>query len=277
MKNANTKGKGAKDMSIVFFDIDGTFLSDLTHKIPDSAVRALQKLQSNGHLAFINTGRTYVSIPDEIKGCGFDGYICGCGTYVYYKGQQLTENKIPEKQCIQTIEKMREWKQPVVYEENEAIYFEKEYEIENEELLHVREYMEKRGITKILPADIRKHPVCFDKLFVHLPHNRYEEKTRAFLEKNYACIDRGNNAIEAVQKEHSKATGIRFICDYLNVKRSDSYAFGDSMNDLEMLQEVTHAVAMGVCDKRILKCCEYQTDTVEQDGIWKGLKYFGLI
>ena len=51
-----------KDRKIVFFDIDGTLVDGPTHQIPQSAVEAIRKLRENGHLAFINTGRTLVSI-----------------------------------------------------------------------------------------------------------------------------------------------------------------------------------------------------------------------
>ena len=42
-------------MSALFFDIDGTILSEITHKIPESALEALRKAQENGHKTFINT------------------------------------------------------------------------------------------------------------------------------------------------------------------------------------------------------------------------------
>ena len=53
-------------MSALFFDIDGTILSEITHKIPESALEALHKAQENGHKTFINTGRTICSVPPMI-------------------------------------------------------------------------------------------------------------------------------------------------------------------------------------------------------------------
>ena len=69
-----------KDRKLVFFDIDGTLIDGPTHQIPQSAVEAIRKLRENGHLAFINTGRTLVSIEPRIREIGFDGLVCGCGT-----------------------------------------------------------------------------------------------------------------------------------------------------------------------------------------------------
>ena len=69
---------------IMFFDIDGTLLSEKTHSIPESTITALKKAKENGHLIFINTGRTFSLIDNCIKDLDPDGYVCGCGTYIRY-------------------------------------------------------------------------------------------------------------------------------------------------------------------------------------------------
>ena len=50
----------------LFFDIDGTILSEETKEIPKSAIEALLEVKKKGHLLFINTGRTMCSIPAEL-------------------------------------------------------------------------------------------------------------------------------------------------------------------------------------------------------------------
>ena len=69
---------------LLFFDIDGTLLSNATHQIPESALSAIAAAQKNGHLVFINTGRTIRTMPSFLKTLGFDGYLCGCGTRIVY-------------------------------------------------------------------------------------------------------------------------------------------------------------------------------------------------
>ena len=55
----------SKNRKIVFFDIDGTIVDGATHTIPESTVEAIRRLRANGHLAFLNTGRTMASIERE--------------------------------------------------------------------------------------------------------------------------------------------------------------------------------------------------------------------
>ena len=51
----------------LFFDIDGTLLSEITKEIPQSALDALKKTAEKGNLTFINTGRTWSELPEELK------------------------------------------------------------------------------------------------------------------------------------------------------------------------------------------------------------------
>lgn len=66
---------------IIFFDIDGTLVPDGdSGTVPESTKEAIKKVRENGHLTFINTGRTFINVNPNIKELGFDGYLCGCGT-----------------------------------------------------------------------------------------------------------------------------------------------------------------------------------------------------
>ena len=70
---------------IVFFDIDGTLLDESTGTIPESCKKALKLAQDNGHILIVNTGRPVSTIDTNITKIHFDGYICGCGTYIKYQ------------------------------------------------------------------------------------------------------------------------------------------------------------------------------------------------
>ena len=82
---------------------------------------------------------------------------------------------------------------------------------------------------------------------------------------------------EIVPKGCSKATGIQRLMDYYNVPLEDCYAVGDSTNDLSMLEFVPNSIAMGNSMKEILPYCAYQTADLEDDGIEKALKHYGII
>ena len=64
----------------VFFDIDGTLVSFKTHKMPDSTLRALDRLRSSGVKIFIATGRQLQSI-NKLCDQRFDVYVTLNGGY----------------------------------------------------------------------------------------------------------------------------------------------------------------------------------------------------
>ena len=91
----------------LFFDIDGTILSEVTGKIPESASAALQKAHDLGHLLFINTGRTICCLPPMICRLPFSGYLCGCGSYIVYNDEVLTSTQIPKERQAEIIRQVK--------------------------------------------------------------------------------------------------------------------------------------------------------------------------
>ena len=84
----------------LFFDIDGTVLSEITKEIPASTVDALKRAHDAGHFLFINTGRTYCSVPVELKKLPFDGYLCGCGIYFTFDEEIIFEKHLDKFQIL---------------------------------------------------------------------------------------------------------------------------------------------------------------------------------
>ena len=92
----------------LFFDIDGTLLSEVTGEVPVSAKRALERALERGHLTFVNTGRTWCVLPAEFKRMPFSGYICGCGTYIQFGDEVLLKRSIPQKRGEEIVRLLRE-------------------------------------------------------------------------------------------------------------------------------------------------------------------------
>ena len=57
----------------------------------------------------------------------------------------------------------------------------------------------------------------------------------------------------------------------------DVMAFGDGLNDIEMLQTVGFGVAMGNGHPDLKAVADYICPTVEEDGVLNGLKTLGVI
>ena len=65
-----------------FFDVDGTLFGLESHRVPESAWRAIWTMQAQGIKTVIATGRSMPEMPEELK-TGFDVYITLNGQYCF--------------------------------------------------------------------------------------------------------------------------------------------------------------------------------------------------
>lgn len=258
----------------LFFDIDGTLLSEVTGKVPESARKAVEEAVNKGHLCFINTGRTRCSLPLEVKGIPFSGYLCGCGTQILYGDEQLYSHRISRERRKELVECILSCKAEAVLEGREDCYFSSQrYRFEQVESL--RRYFRKMGIG--IEKYFDREEVDFDKFIVYVDRQTDQETLFARMERDMAIIDRRGGLYEIVPKECSKATAIRRVLDHFQIPLDHAYVFGDSNNDLAMFQCVPHAIAMKKHDPALELFTEYITASVEEDGIACAMKHYGLI
>ena len=65
--------------------------------------------------------------------------------------------------------------------------------------------------------------------------------------------------------------------DRYGIGKKDCYAFGDSDNDIEMLEAVGTGIVMGRHSKAAGKAADMLTGTVREEGITTALESIGLI
>ena len=75
----------------------------------------------------------------------------------------------------------------------------------------------------------------------------------------------------------TKQNGIDQFLQHYNIDLSETMAFGDGGNDIQMLEHVAIAIAMGNANDEVKNIADYVTDDVEHDGIMKALQHFQLI
>lgn len=85
------------------------------------------------------------------------------------------------------------------------------------------------------------------------------------------------DGIDIISKDGGKDHGIRKILEVHGFTREESIAFGDSDNDLEMLEFADIGVAMGNAAESVKEVADYVTSHIDEDGIWNACKHFELI
>ena len=256
----------------VFFDIDGTIWNEHM-EIPESTIRAVRQLRENGHYAFLCSGRSRSNIRSKkLLEIGFDGVIAACGTHVDFHGDTVFERLLTVEELEHAVGVLKEFEIPMVLEGPRIIYVNDEDFKEDPYVNHLR--MELGDDVKEIPKDFSKAAVnklAAAKPGIDLP------ALREALGESFEVIAHVEHVLEINPAGFSKATGIEKVCEIFGVAIEDTYAFGDSANDIEMLSYVANGIAMGNATDDAKNVANYITNTLEDDGIYHGLRHFGLI
>ena len=108
----------------VFFDIDGTLLSNTTGEIPKSAREAIDSMRMNGVKVFTATGRHMSEIRDlPVDDIRFDGYITLNGQLCLDSRKELLYGEaIGERDVELMLAMFEEKKVPVMLVEKDRMY-----------------------------------------------------------------------------------------------------------------------------------------------------------
>lgn len=264
-----------KEKKIIFFDIDYTLYTPEVG-VPKSAIEAIMQLRSNGHKAFICTGRSRSMIFPDMIDMGFDGIIAGGGTYCECDGKILFRYDMERGETKKVVEKLRQCGFIPVAEGHDYFYYEDEAKwTEEYRVLYDKYNAHISDVMRKIPADAKD--ICAAKVSAVFTADSMLEGVERYFSEAYIVVNHGYSLLELIPKGYSKAEGIRRIISELGIPRENTCAFGDSMNDFEMLSYVNDSVAMGNSVEGILKIAKHITDSVENDGIYNGLKKLGLI
>lgn len=72
----------------------------------------------------------------------------------------------------------------------------------------------------------------------------------------------------------SKASGIKAVCQHLQIDPKAVMAIGDSHNDLEMLKTVGLGVAMGNANDQVKAVADFTTTSNDEDGVAQAIQRF---
>lgn len=258
----------------VFFDIDGT-LWDENMIVPESTKVAIKKLQENGHKAFVCTGRAMGNVNDpQFEEIGFDGFIAACGNHVEMDGKVLYERNMSYEDVKVIYDESRQHQLPIIYEGSKYQWMDREGFEGDSYIAYIVENL--KDAAKFLDdCDLKE--IEANKFSALVNENTNYSAVEEALEDRFDFMDHGDGIIEAVPKGTSKATGIAWLCEHLDISKEDTYALGDSINDLEMLSFAGHSIAMGNASQVAKDAAEYVTSHIHEDGVFHALKHYNLI
>lgn len=278
-------------MKHIFFDIDGTLVGH-SKRVTPKTIAGIREARANGNKVYICTGRAPISINKQVKAIGFDGVISSAGGFVSVGDTFIYENFINQYILSEVMLLFTNAKILFSLETKTALYqtpgvmefFEKKHGQLAEDNLELARFLEERKNEEIrLPIsnfDLLTMPVtkvCFiseDKFAFY--------NTVKYLQEFFNIVVFSNDEEdyingEIILKNCTKGDGMKRILEHTSGDLKDTVAFGDSMNDFQLIETANYGVVSKVSPPKLLAIADDTFIDPDDDGIYLSLKKLNII
>lgn len=231
-----------KDIKLIVTDMDGTFLNSEHEVSPDFAAM-YQELKKRDIMFVPASGRQMAGITKYFGDIESEiGFIAENGGYIIYKNQELFADEMAHDLVVKIIEATREIpKAKAVLSAKKSAY----YETDDQEFIDFfSQYYTKNQKVNDMTE------VVDDSTFkIAIYHPDGSEKNlypvlKKFEEYDLDVVVSGKYWLDVMNKNINKGHALQKLQKSLNILPEQTMAFGDYMNDIEMLKNSKYSYAM---------------------------------
>jgi hypothetical protein len=250
---------------ILSFDLDMTLVDDQTNTIPQSALDAINRVRDNYYIV-IATGRdltldTNQFVLEQIRP---DAWVHNNGTQVHINGECVYYRLFDKDLLKRLLDFSQEHGVCVCATLNNV-----QYSTNREKLKPILQILVGTDapawgdVQELLSLPVQTMGMVGDE-------EQAEFMRNAFPELKFPTVIPGMWC-DVMEPEVSKVMGMEKVLTHFDLTMKDVIAFGDSMNDYEILKAAGYSVAMGNAADALKEIADMVTDDVDKDGIAKAL------
>lgn len=279
---------------IIFFDVDGTLIPDEPgfDDVLESTKIAVAKTREKGNLVYLCTGRSKAEIYPHIMEIGVDGVIGAGGGYVEMGDTMLYHKKVTDEAVKHMVDYFEKHNFDYYLESNGGLFASKNLVPRLEFILygdHINDPEAKKRKEKggnhfidamiehedMYRKDINKACFLENK---EIPFNDIVKEFSDEFNVIHCTVPAfGDDSGELSVPNIHKANAIEALITHLGIAQEDTFAFGDGLNDIEMLQYCHVGIAMGNAKQGLKDIADEITDDASSDGIYNAMKRHNLI
>lgn len=261
-----------KDIKLIVTDMDGTFLNSKYEVSPDFP-KVYEELKKRDILFVPASGRQmsgitkyFGEIQNEI------GFIAENGGYVVYKNEEIFADKLSQNSIANIVSAVREIpearavlsaKENSYYESSDKTfvdYFSKYY-IQNQK---------REDLTQEVDDSVFKiavyHPVSSEE-FLYPVLKKFEDE-------DLVVVVSGKNWLDIMNKHTNKGNAIEKLQKSLNILPEQTMAFGDYLNDIEMLKNAHYSYAMENAHPSVKEVAKFEACSNDRFGVLETIKTY---
>lgn len=252
-----------KEIKTVISDFDGTLIRPGMFAPTEKFLQLVEELLEQGIPFVAASGRQYPNLKKILAPVADKiGFIAENGALVVWQGKVIHKCTIQRELALDAIAEMKKWRGTELLVSGEATSYivpnDMEYvrmlrdDVQNEvTILQDFEQVEEEvlKVSIYFPGGI---PVEAEQYF----HDRYDEKL--------LVVESGNGWLDCMPKESGKGNALKVLSEKMGFALEQAVAFGDSENDISMLQEVGVAYAMNFARDYVKSVANATCDSVEE-------------
>lgn len=276
-------------MNVIFIDVDGT-LVNYNNELPNFARNAIYLARARGHTIVIVTGRSKAEMYPEILALNYDGYIGGNGNYIEYNNEIIMHRTLTLAETTQIVNWLTDNHLAFYLEANSGLYASHNFSDQAESVIKAygsyknADNADELTVQDVFPNMIYGADYYRDDInkvsFILNDYSDYLKAKKVFKEFEVNTWGgQGEKALfgDIALANINKQTAIRLLLEHIGIDREYTYAVGDAMIDIPMLDYCQVGIAMGNGGESIKAMADFVTTDVNDDGLYKAFKYFKLI
>lgn len=241
-------------VKIVASDLDGTLLAP-NHQLSDFTKLTLKKLHEQGYTFIFATGRHHVDVAGIRQIAGIPAYmITSNGARVHDQNDQLMYSQnVPQELVQQVIDIVRQDPNIFIH-----MYQNEDWLLDREDEMLAKFHSESGFSYKRFEADNAPSDGIAKVFFTH-PEQDHEHLVTFEQKLKETFGDKLNVAfstpwcLEVMAAEVSKGHALDAVAKSLNLTLDNCVAFGDGMNDAEMLAMAGKGLIMGTSHEKVMQ------------------------
>ncbi|WP_028044503.1 Cof-type HAD-IIB family hydrolase [Candidatus Stoquefichus massiliensis] len=268
---------------LIALDMDGTLLNHEL-KITKSNLDAMKKAKDADKYVVISTGRSLSEMKHYLDDLTMVRYMIlesGACVYDLYEHQMIYQKTFSKDDILKIYNTLQ--KQDImlhIFTNGYSYSPDGQRQRMDEYQMGKYQNMFLECVEPIMNVELffQKHMNHVEK--VNFYHRSTEEREKSLqslkdLAIVKACVE--ISSLELTPKGVNKGLGIEHLCDYLNISTDQCIAVGDSDNDLEMLDTVGLAIAMGNANENVKNIADIIVNDCEHDGVVEAINKYLLI
>ena len=260
------------DIRMIVTDMDGTFLNS-EHEVSPEFPEVYEELKKRNILFVPASGRQMLGITKYFGDLENEmAFIAENGGYVIYRNQELFADKMEQEHIVEIIKSIRKIPGAMA-----VLSGKKKAYVETDEATFIKYISQFYTDNEIVDDLTSKKDDSVFKIAVYHPEgselNVYPF-VKDFEKYNLEVVVSGKYWLDIMNKNINKGNALEKLQNALDISPQQTMAFGDYMNDIEMLKNSKYSYAMKNAHPSVKEAASFEACSNDNFGVLKIIKNY---